>query len=345
MRGIIVGIGAAAAAWASLIATPSQAEVKVAVSIAPAHSLVAQVMEGVGEPTLLVPAGTSPHHFSMKPSQARALEAADVVFWVGPAMEGWMVKPVKGLAKKSKVVALSEADGLTRLKLREGGVWEAHDHGDGHAHKKDGHSHGHKHKKDGHSHGHSHKKDSHGHKHEAGAVDQHFWLDPRNAAAWVEQIVRAMVEKDPANAERYKANAVKALEEIAALEKETAETLQAVQSKPFIVFHDAYHYFEQRFGLQAAGSISLPDAGAPGPARLAEIRDKIADSGAICVFTEPQFQPRLARMATDGTSARIGELDPLGAGVATGAGQYAALIRALAQGLRDCLGEGTTAER
>ena len=343
-----VGAVAAAAFWTSAVA----ADLRVTVSIPPAHSLVAQVMEGVGEPQLLLSGGASPHHFAMRPSHARTLQNADVVFWIGPGFEGWMARPVASLPEKTVVISLGAAQGLTRRTLRKGGVWERHSHdADAHEeHSPEKHTHdAHAHDKQGDHSDHRHDDHTDHSNHERKAVahgrlqwddhttDQHFWLDPKNAAAWIERIVRVLVERDPSNAERYKANAFAALQNLAALEERIEAILAPVRAAPFIVFHDAYLHFEARFGLNAAGSISLPDAGAPGPARLAAIREKIAETGAICVFTEPQFPSKLARMATGGTAARIGELDPIGTGLKPGPEQYDAMMMALAKGLRDCL--------
>lgn len=343
---VFSGISAAALAFV-LAGAEARAEIRVVASIAPVHSLVAQVMQGAGAPHLLIPAGASPHHYSMRPSEAQALTRAQLVFWVGPAFEGWMARPVRALAGDGRTVALSEAKGLTRRAVRDAGVWEAHgdedeNHGRGaesHAHEAHGHeAHGHE------THGH----ETHGHEgaahEEEFSVDQHFWLDPRNAAVWITAIAQALEDADPANADLFRTNAAKALQDIAALEDEVAAMLEPVRRKPYIVFHDGYQYLEARFGLNAVGSISLPDAAPPGPARLAEIHKKIQDSGAACVFTEPQFPPKLTRMATRGSNARIGALDPIGANIEPGPALYGALIRGLATGLRDCLSARTTAE-
>lgn len=328
------------AAMLALGLSAAQAESTVATSIPPVHSLVAKVMTGVGEPALIVPPGASPHHYSLRPSEAQALDEAEVVFWVGEALEPFLERPLETLAQDAHVVALDEADGTTVLPTREGGAWDPHDHDDDHDHgDEDAHDADHDHD---HDEEHDHAPDEdHDHEHEAAhhhdGMDPHLWLDPRNAQAWVRVIADTLAQDDPDNAETYRANAERALADLKALETELRDVLTPVKTRPYIVFHDAYQYFEGRFGLSAVGSVTLSDARTPTPARLQEVRAKIADSGAACVFAEPQFEPKVVDTIVDGTEARKGVLDPLGATIPTGPGQYDALLRSLADALVDCL--------
>ncbi|MGH6774122.1 zinc ABC transporter substrate-binding protein ZnuA [Brucella tritici] len=319
----------------------------VVVSIKPLHSIVSAVMQGVGEPKLIVQGAGSEHVYSLKPSDAEAIEHAKVIFWAGPSMETFLDKPIDTLGDGAKVVALGEADGLTKLKFREGGPFEAHDHGhEGHDHGAEGHDHAHNDKKDadnadnadkGHDHAAEASEGGHEHHHGHGEYDLHFWLDPQNGKVLAADIARTLSESDPEHAAQYEKNAKDYGEKLDALTKDVASELEPVKDKPFIVFHDAYQYFENRFGVKAAGSITVSPEKAPGAARIKEIHEKIKSLGATCVFSEPQFEPKLVKTVIDGTDAKTGVLDPLGAELKDGPDLYPQLIRNLADSLKGCL--------
>ncbi|MDO9383703.1 MAG: zinc ABC transporter substrate-binding protein [Hyphomicrobiaceae bacterium] len=298
-------------------ATPAKADVKVVATIKPIHALVAGVMDGIGSPELLVTGSASPHTFALKPSGARALNEAAVVFGVSPAVEPFTVKIFASLPKSVRIVTLSEAAGVQHLAARSGATFEAHDHADHASHEHDAAEHG--------------------------ASDGHVWLDPRNAKAMVDQIARVLGETSPGDAARLGANATRVKAEIDAMDQEIAGTLAPVKTRPYVVFHDAYQYFEHHYGLSPAGAITVGPDIQPGAKRLGEIRRKIGDLAAVCVFAEPQYSSSVMRAVTDGTSARFGTLDPEGALVEPGPGAYAALMRNLATKLRGCL-EGTPSE-
>jgi len=314
----------------------------VVVSIKPLHSLVAAVMQGVGEPKLIVQGAGSEHSYNLKPSDAQAIEHAKVIFWAGPSMETFLNKPFDTLGEGAKVVALGEADGLTRLKFREGGPFEAHDHGDeGHAHEKhreEGHDHGAEvGSHDSHDHANEAAEKAEEHHHHHGEFDLHFWLDPQNGKVLVGDIARVLSENDPKNAAAYEKNAADYAEKLDALTKDIDSELQPVKDKPFIVFHDAYQYFENRFDVKAAGSITVSPEKAPGAGRIKDIHEKIKSLGAVCVFSEPQFEPKLVNTVIDGTEAKTGVLDPLGSELKDGPDLYPQLIRNLADSLKGCL--------
>jgi zinc transport system substrate-binding protein len=308
-------------------ATPALALDGVVASIKPVHSLVAAVMGETGEPRLIVSGSGSEHIHSLRPSDAKALEAAKVVFWVGDKMETFLTEPLKTLSGGARVVALSQAPGLELLDLREGGPFEAHDHShEGHDHE--GHNH------DDHAHeGHSH----HAHDHAHGEKDMHFWLDPVNAKAMLVEIQKTLSEADPENAEAYAANARAYADKLDALVADIEVEIEDVREKPSIVFHDAYQYFEKRFGVNVAGSITVSPEVTPGAQRLTEIRERVKAVGAACIFAEPQFEPKLVSVVAEGTDARTGVLDPLGAEIADGPQLYLQLIRNLATSLKQCL--------
>lgn len=319
----------AAAALAVFLAAPgtrhARAEVQVVASIIPVHSLVAGVMEGVGAPHLLVPPGASLHSFALRPSDARRLEQAQVVFWVGPMLENFLDRPLKALARKATVVALAGAPGVATLPFREGGPWEAHAHGGEPKAEGESHEHGHEH---GHDHGHDHGDEP---------IDGHIWLDPRNAAAMTRAIATAMDRADPANKARYDANAARLAARIEALDGELAAALAPLQGRRYIVFHDAYQYFEARYGMTPAGSITVSPEMSPGARRLADIRARITEERAACVFAEPQFEPRLVASLVQGTEARTASLDPEGATVKPGPDAYFDVMRKLRDSLTECL--------
>lgn len=353
-------------------ATGAAAEPRVVTSIKPVNSLVAGVMEGVGTPYLIVRGGGSPHAYALKPSDAKALSGAKVIFWIGPGLETFLSGPLKTIGGGAKVVALSKAHGLVRLPYREGGPWGEHGHDDhdkhgeekhGEAkHDHDDHKHGHdddhKHGKakhdhdDDHKHGeakhdhdddHKHGKAKHDHDddHKHGETDMHLWLDPDNAKAMVEEIAEALIAADPANKKAYEANAKKLGVRLTVLESEIGSALKPVAKRPFIVFHDAFQYLEKRFGLNAVGSITVSPEVQPGAKRLKEIRDKITKLGAVCVFSEPQFTPKLVSVVVEGTRAKTAELDPLGADLPDGQDLYFDLMRRNAKALADCLSQGS----
>jgi len=306
---------------------PAQEAVpNVVVSIKPIHSLVAAIMDGVGEPGLIVEGAASPHTYSLKPSNAAALQAADMVFWVGHGLEAFLDKPLQTLGGKATVVELEDAPGLEKLPFREGGPFEAHEHGEHEHEAEEGHDH---------AHAEEEKHDDHGH----GETDMHLWLDPANARAIAAEVAARLAEKDPAHAEAYTANLAALEGRLDALDKEVAGIVAPVKDKPFIVFHDAYQYFEHRYGLQAAGSITVSPETLPGAERLTQIRDKVKALGATCVFAEPQFEPRLIEVVIEGTPAKSGTLDPEAATYDAGPDLYFTLMKGLATSLRDCLGE------
>ena len=288
---------------------------KVVVSIKPIHSLVAAVMEGVGTPDLIVDGAASPHTYALKPSNARNLEQAQVVFWVGPGMEAFLQKPLTSLGSNATVVELDQAPGIIKLKFREGGAFEPHDDGDEPAAGDD------------------HAHDDHDH----GEFDTHLWLDPHNAKAMVAEITTSLVAADPANALTYEANQKTLNDKLDALDTEIASTIAPVKDKPFIVFHDAYQYFEHRYGVRVSGSITVSPESIPGAQRVSEIHSKVADLGATCVFAEPQFEPKLVNVVLEGTSAKSGVLDPEAATLSPGPDLYFDLMRGIASSLKSCL--------
>ena len=262
------------------MALPARAEgIKAVASIAPVHSLLSGVMDGIGRPDLLVRGAGTPHAFALKPSSARLLNEARLVFWVGPGLEGFLVRPLAALP--GRVVQLSA-----------GGIED----------------------------------------------DPHIWLDPRVAAVIVGKMVRALGQADGANRARYEQNGATMKTMLAALDKEIYGLLRPVAVVPYLVFHDAYRYFEKRFDLASQGAVAVHAGRPPGARRISTLRRRIVDLKIACVFTEPQFEPALATTLIEGTGARLAVLDPLGAGLKPGPGLYRELLRGMAASLLGCLG-------
>ena len=334
---------------AALVTLPAAARASeppaVIASIKPIHSLAAAVMQGVGTPDLLVQGAASPHSYSMRPSDAAKLDAAEIVFWIGPALEAFLVKPVASLAADASVLELEEIPGLTLHPPREGGVWAPHAH-QSEEHAEEEHE-GEDHADEEHEHGEEehaeegHEGEDHDHAHEAGTVDAHLWLDPGNAKTIAAAMAETLAASDPANAAAYRTNAADLTLRIDALDAELMAELAPVRERPFVVFHDAYQYFEAHYGLAAAGSITVSPDQPPGAKRLSEIRATIAERGAACVFREPQFEPALIDLVIEGSGARQGELDPEAAALSEGPELYFEMMRGLARSIAGCLGEGS----
>lgn len=290
---------------------------RVVASIQPLHSLVAAVMQGVAEPRLLVSGHASPHDYALRPSEARALREADVVFRVGPMLEGFLDKPLATLAAGTRVLNLVDANGIVLLEMRHGERWPAHDHaGAAVTH---------------------HHRDEQAPGAEHGRVDPHIWLDPDNAAAMLRAIRDALASADQPNATRYRDNAETALQRIAASRQGWRARLAPVRARPFVVYHDAFQYLEHHFGLNAIGAVTIDPERQPSAMHLRALLERMKTTGAVCVFGEPQFQPALVGMILESSGGRAASLDPLGAGITPGADAWFTLMDANIASLADCL--------
>ena len=297
---------------------------KVVTDIAPVHSLVSRVMDGIGKPDLIVPNETSPHDYRLRPADAEALESAGLVFWMGEGLTPWMGRALDSLSGEATIIELLALDETVTLPFREGALFDAHDHSE-----HDGHD-------DHDDHDHDKEHDDHaGHDH--GEFDPHAWLSTDNAKTWLNVIAAKLSSIDPANAGGYFANASEAIAELDALDKEVDEMLDTVRGGKFIVFHDAYQYFETVYDFPASGAISLSDASDPGAARIAEIAKRIESENIQCVLSEPQFNANMVDTVMAGTEAKTEVIDPLGFGIEPGASLYTKLIKGMATSLVNCL--------
>ena len=300
-----------------LVLTPLKAEISVVTSIKPLHSLTSYIMEGVGEPELIIDGVASPHNFQIKPSHAKMLQNADLVIWIGEDLESFLPTALKSIPKDAIVFELLDQSGLKKLKFREKNIFEGHDdHGhDEHAKKEDDHGH-----------------DDHGHGH--GSFDPHIWLDPANAKVIVKKITNQLSKIDKDNASTYKANSKKVIKDLDGLIKEVKNEINKDAS--FVVFHDAYQYFEKRFGLSVIGALTVNPDVMPGAEQLSEIREVIEHEKAKCIFSEPQFNPNIINSIASDTGVKTGVLDPLGANIDKGKNMYFDLIKDMSNSLKDC---------
>ncbi len=310
----------------TLMSTSVMADVpNVAADIAPVHSLVSRVMEGVGAPKLVIKSGASPHDYRLRPSEAKALQDADLVFWMGEELTPWMNGALETLASKASITTLLDQEGVTLHDFRESALFEAHDHDEDKDHKDhDDH--------DDHDDDKDHKDhDDHG------GHDPHAWLSPENAKLWLNIIASKLSVADPQNAASYFMNAAAGQAEMEEMIVEVNVMLKPVQGGKFVVFHDAYQYFENDFDFYASGAISLGDSSDPSPARIQKVQKRIRDEGIQCVLAEPQFNEGLVVTVMEGSEATASVIDPLGAELNTGPNLYTQLIKNMAKTLRDCL--------
>ena len=324
------------------IFTPVNAEIKVVATIKPIHSLASYLMDGVGKPDLIVDGYASPHGFALKPSHAKMIQNADIIFWVGEDIESFLEKPLKTIAKNAEKIELMEIKGLTKLKFRERNIFEEHDD---HGHKEDDHD-DHDHDKDKeHGHDDDHDKeghkdddhDDHGHGHEGhahGEFDPHIWLDPMNAKVILSEMAEHLIENDKKNESKYKANLKKAHKDLDKLTKKVKSEL----NKDFksIVFHDAYQYFEKRFDINVLGAFTVNTDVMPGAEQLAEIREVIEHDKVSCIFSEPQFNPDIIKAVAKDTNVATGVIDPLGATLDPGKNLYFDLIKNMSNSFKGC---------
>jgi zinc transport system substrate-binding protein len=339
-------------------ASHANAETKVVASIKPLHSLISYVMDGVGTPDIIIDGSSSPHTFQLKPSHASMLQEADIVFWIGEDLESFLETPLDSIAKNAKRVTLMDSNEIDLLKFREKNVFDDHDehgdehdeHGDEHDEHGDEHDeHGDEHDEHGDEHDeHGDEHDEHGDEHDEhgdehddhhdghahGEFDIHFWLDPEIAKTIVTIVARELSEIDVANKSTYEANAKKAINDLDTLIAETRSKINS--DATYIVFHDAYQYFEKRFGIEVIGALTVNPEVLPGARQLAEIREVIEHEKVNCLFSEPQFNPSIAKTIAQDTGVKASVLDPLGAELNPGKDLYFDLIGDMASSFESC---------
>ena len=330
-------------------------------TIQPINSLVSAVIGDTGKTISLIPADISPHEYKLKPSDAKKMQEANIIFFVSNHLESSVTKVFKNLPKNIKIINLLEETGIEHLAIRDNEAWERHDH-HGHDDHDDHEKHGKKHddhddhdkhgkKHDDHDDHDKHAKkhddhddhDKHGKKHDdhddhESKDDVHIWLSPDNAIKIVEKVNKELTLLFPDNASEYSENSNKMIDEIKKLKNELAKDLAPIKGKPYVVFHDAYQYFEKTFDLNAVGSVALEGDIASSPKQISFIKDKIKKLNASCVFQEPQFDSKLVKIVVEGTNAQIGTLDPLGVNISGKENFYIQLLKNMAKSLKECLG-------
>ena len=298
----------------SFLSFSAKADINVVTTIKPLHSLISNVMKGVGEPSLIIEGTSNPHNFVLKPSHAKLLEDADIIFWIGEDLEAFMEKPLSSLAKDAEKISFIELGTIEKLKFREDNIFDHDDHEDHDGHKEDEHD----------------DHDEHNH----GEFDAHLWLDPVNAKKMVIEISHELSELDPANKNTYMANADKTIEDLDRLIKEVNRSLSKDIS--YVVFHDAYQYFEKRFGVTSAGALTLNPDVLPGAKQIIDIQNLIKEKNIKCIFSEPQYNPKIIETLANDTNILTGTMDPLGANLDSGATMYIKLIMNIANSIKNC---------
>ena len=298
--------------------TGVNAEIKVVTTIQPLHSLISNVMGNKGKLDLILEGTASPHSFTLKPSHAKMLENADAIFWIDKDLESFLEKPLKSIPKKAKVVHLMDISGLEIHKFREKNIYSGHDDHDKHGHKEDKHD----------------DHDKHGHAHAHGEFDVHIWLDPNNAKVIVKEVANQLATLDSKNSDFYKMNANNTVNKLDNLINKIDKSINKKAS--FVTFHDAYQYFEKRFGVEALGALTINTDIQPGAKQIEEIQHLVEDKNIKCIFSEPQFNPKLINMIAKSSGTKTGVLDPLGSSYKPGNDLYFNLINDLYENLNKC---------
>ena len=319
-------------------------DIRVVSSIKPVHSLTAAVMEGIGYPELIVKGFDTVHSYQLKPSDAKKIESADFLLWIGPNLESSMIPAISILSKDAEVLELSEIDGLKLLPNREGPDShgdEEEDHGDEEEdHGDEEEDHGEESEKEDHGdekEDHGDEKEDHGEEHH-GRWDMHIWLDIGNAKLMTEKIASTLQVLLPEYQNELESNLNNVLQRLDLLEAELQNLAKPIANLPYLVFHDAYQYMERNLNLNNVGAVTVNPERAPGVKKINELRRAIRDSGAMCIFSEPQFNPEILHTIAEGTDLKLGELDPLGSRIDDGVDAYFEIMRGMVKSLRDCLG-------
>ena len=298
--------------WFNLAMAAS--DLKVVVSIKPFHSLVSSVMQGVSEPALLLNGNNSPHTYSLRPSAAVKLQNADLVFWGGKNLEGFLAKAIHSLAAGARVVSFEDTPGLILRPFRSVKEWQELD-----PESKNDQDHVKKRKIN-----------------RLPGNDPHIWLDPLNAQKITQYLVQILSDFDPENAQTYHSNGKKTILRLSDLNIQLETKMSSVSSKPYIVFHDAYQYFEKRYQLNPIASVIVSSGPSTSVGRLIDIRKKIKNKNVLCIFTEPQFSPKLVQTVISGTAVKKGILDPIGTSISPGPEMYFTLLNNISHSISNC---------
>lgn len=288
-----------------LLMGSAQAEVKVLTSIKPLQLIAAAVQDGIAIPEVLLPPGASPHNYALRPSDVRKVQSVDLLYWIGPDLEGFLPRVLNGRTLPSVAV-----QNLPGMKLRH--------------FAEDNHSH-------------AEEADEHDHDHRPGSLDAHLWLSPINARVIATRMAADLSAADPANATRYQNNLKAFGERLDALDARLKKRLAGIEGKPYFVFHEAFDYFEDAYGLKHAGVFSVAAEVQPGAQHVAAMRTRLQEAGKTCVFSEPPLRPRLAETLVAGLPVKLAELDALGGYTPATAQGYEQVLEKLGNDLAGCL--------
>ncbi len=297
---------------------------RVAVSVSPVHSLVSAVMQGAAIPELLISPGHSPHTQALSPSAVKTVYDADLVIRVGPDLEKALSKIAEQVKPQDRVKSLLDDAGLHILPFREQGVWADLEHDE---HEEHGHDEHDEHEEHGHE----------GHAHAEGDPDPHVWLSTENAILIVSAFAEWISRIDSGNKALYQRNRDQVIARIHQTGERVSQILEPVKTIPYIVFHDAWQYYEKENQLNSLTSVSSSTDHAPAIRQVRDVRRLIRERGVQCIFREPQFDPGIIQTVIKGTQARTGTLDPLGAELAPGPDMWHELMLSIARSLKTCL--------
>ena len=288
-----------------LLSGSAHADVKVLTSIKPLQLIAAAVQDGVAIPEVLLPPGASPHNYALRPSDVRKVQSVDLLYWIGPDMEGFLPRVLNGRTLPS--VAVQDLPGLKLRRFAED------------------------------SHSHEEEADEHDHDHRPGSLDAHLWLSPVNARVIATKMAADLSAADPANAARYQSNLKAFDERLDALDLRLKKRLASIEGKPYFVFHEAFDYFEDAYGLKHTGVFSVAAEVQPGAQHVSAMRTRLQEVGKTCVFSEPPLRPRLAETLVAGLPVKLAELDALGGYTPATAQGYEQVLEKLGNDLAGCL--------
>ncbi|MEN5032965.1 zinc ABC transporter substrate-binding protein ZnuA [Pseudomonas sp. Ps21-P2] len=285
--------------------TAAEANVRVLTSIKPLQLIAAAVQDGVAVPEVLLPPGASPHNYALRPSDVRRVQEADLLYWIGPDMETFLPRVLSGRSKASVPV-----ESLPGMHLRHFTASAEH---------------------------HDDDEDEHDHDHRPGSVDAHLWLSSLNARVIAAKMAVDLSQADPANAARYESNVKAFSARLDALDAKIKQRVAGISGKQYFVFHEAFDYFEEAYGLKHAGVFAVSSEVQPGAQHVAAMRARLTEFGKTCVFSEPPLRPRLADTLSAGLPVKLAELDGLGGYTPATAQGYEQLLSKLADDLAGCL--------
>ncbi|PPA04982.1 zinc ABC transporter substrate-binding protein [Pseudomonas sp. MWU12-2312b] len=288
-----------------LLVGSAHAEVKVLTSIKPLQLIAAAVQDGVAIPEVLLPPGASPHNYALRPSDVRKVQSVDLLYWIGPDMEGFLPRVLNGRTLPS--VAVQDLPGMKLRRFAED------------------------------SHSHAEEADEHDHDHRPGSLDAHLWLSPINARVIATKMAADLSAADPDNAARYQSNLKAFDERLDSLDLRLKKRLAGIEGKPYFVFHEAFDYFEDAYGLKHTGVFSVAAEVQPGAQHVAAMRARLQEVGKTCVFSEPPLRPRLAETLVAGLPVKLAELDALGGYTPATAQGYEQVLEKLGNDLAGCL--------